>query len=593
MPQIRVLPEDLVNQIAAGEVVERPASVVKELVENALDAAATRVDVSIAGGGMRWIAVTDNGTGLTRASAELAFLRHATNKISSAADLARVHTLGFRGEALPSIASVARVRMRTRCQGEALGTELSGEGSGIDTVREVACAEGTRVEIAELFGKVPARRKFLKSATTESTHIVRWLERIALARPDVRFALERDDRQALLFLPSADPRERVVAVLPPSVGERMVPVRGETAFARVRGYASPTDVQRGSTSDLHLFVNTRPVRDRLLLYAVREAYRDALAPGRHPVVVLYLDVDAEELDVNVHPAKWEVRFRQPDAIRRLVQDSLVAALGVGARKYSPTAPARLWPRGESVADAPATSDFALAGAAVSGLPAGRTFEPAPEVGPSSEMGPGFSFSSLRYLGQALGTFLVFEGPSALVVLDQHAAHERVLFERMRQSLFDGKLERQALLLPVWFELSRSAADALLAESEKLERAGFELEIGEGSVRGGVRVGIRAVPAVLTTRSDTDWAALLEETASRLREPEASEARDGLEAILHRILATAACHAATRKGDRLLPRDVEGLLQALDETIWFPNCPHGRPILSVLPESDLERRFMRR
>jgi DNA mismatch repair protein MutL len=597
--EIRVLPEDLVNQIAAGEVVERPSSVVKELVENALDAGARRVDVSITGGGIRWISVTDDGTGLSRGDAELAFCRHATSKIGSVSDLVQVETLGFRGEALPSIASVARVRMRTRRREDPLGTELSGEGDGIRSVGEVACPPGTRLEVADLFSRVPARRKFLKSPATESTHIVRWLERIALARPDLRFSLERDGRSALVLLPTADPRERVVAVLPPSIGERLLPVAGQIPFARVSGYASPTDVQRGSSSDIHLFVNTRPVRDRLLLYAVREVYREALAPGRHPVAALYLEIDADQVDVNVHPAKWEVRFRQPDAIRRLVRDSLVAALGLGARKYPPARVGGLWRPGGAVAETPA--DFALAAVGSAGAPAlPASSEPGaydarnlsgfePAVGP----GPGFSFSSLRYLGQALGTFLVFEGAGALVLLDQHAAHERVLFERMRQALLDGKLERQALLLPVWFELSRSAADALLAESEALERGGFELEIGESALRGGVRVGVRAVPALLTACANTDWAALLEETAAGLRDPDTRDTRDGLEGALHRILATAACHAATRKGDRLLPRDVEGLQQALDDTIWFPNCPHGRPILSVLPESDIERRFLRR
>ena len=586
------------NQIAAGEVVERPSSVVKELVENALDAEATRVDVAIAAGGIRWIAVTDDGCGLSRTSAELAFRRHATSKIGSSADLARVKSLGFRGEALPSIASVARVRMRTRPRGEQIGTEVVGEGEGISGVRDVACPEGTRIEVADLFSKVPARRKFLKSAATESTHIVRWLERIALVQPGIRFSLERDGRSALLLLPTDDPRERVVAALAPGLGERLVPIEGQIPFARLVGFVSPTDVQRGSTADIHLYVNRRPVRDRLLLYAVREVYRDALSPGRHPVAALYLDVDPDQVDVNVHPAKWEVRFLQPEAIRRLVRDSLVAALGLGARRYPLSSPGEAW-RGEGrVAEAaPVPGDFALAGfAARAALGAEGSLGPEASDGASPSgfsPGRGFSFTSLRYLGQALRTYLVCEGPGALMLLDQHAAHERVLFERMRQTLLGGKLERQALLLPVWFELSRSAADALLGASEMLERSGFELELGEAALRGGVRLGVRTVPAVLAERSKVDWGALLEETATALRDPDARESRDGLEGAIHRILATAACHAATRKGDRLTPREVEGLLESLDETIWFPNCPHGRPILSVLPESDIERRFLRR
>jgi DNA mismatch repair protein MutL len=594
MSQIRVLPEGLINQIAAGEVVERPSSVVKELVENALDAEATRVDVAIAGGGIRWISVQDDGGGLSRRDAEMAFERHATSKLSVAADLVGVTTLGFRGEALPSIASVARVRMRTRRSQDPVGTELVGEGQGIQTVSDVACPQGTRVEVSELFGKIPARRKFLKSEMTESTHVVRWLERIALARPDLRIELAREGRPAMLFPRTKDLRERAIAVLPPSVGERLVPIGREAGVARVSGFASPTDVRRGSTNDIHLFVNGRPVRDRLLLFAVREAYRDALPPGRHPVVVLHLAVDSGQVDVNVHPAKWEVRFREPDLIRRLVRDALVGGLGLGPRKHPLSRPQALWDRPETTTEDVGSADGLSPGSFVLGDTAHSGGWPAAtDPGERTGARPEFSFSSLRYLGQILGTYLLFEGPSGLVLLDQHAAHERVLFERMRQAAFSGKLEGQVLLLPVWAELSRSAADALLSGRQALEAAGFDIEVGEGGLRGGIRVGIRAVPALLAQRPEINWPVLLEETAASLLDPAASESRDGLEGALHAVVATAACHAAVRKGDRLLPRDVEGLQEGLDEAVWFPNCPHGRPIMAVLEESELERRFLRR
>ncbi|MFQ5513461.1 MAG: DNA mismatch repair endonuclease MutL [Myxococcota bacterium] len=588
MNPIQVLPPALINQIAAGEVVERPASVVKELVENSLDAGATRVDVAIVEGGTAWISVEDDGSGLSRPEAELAFQRHATSKIRSAEDLARVGTLGFRGEALPSIASVSRVRMRTRRAADEIGCELSGEGDGIAGVREVACSVGTRVEVAELFARVPARRKFLKSALTEASHVARWLERIALARPELRLFLERDGRPALLFLPTSDVRERAIAVLPPSVGERLLPIDGRNAFAWVRGFASPTDVRRGSTGDIHLFVNGRPVRDRLLLFAVRDAYRDALPPGRHPVAVLHLEIETDQIDVNVHPAKWEVRFLQPDAVRRLVRDALVAALGLGARATSPRPPASDPFEGvRHVAEGgPHVGSFALA------LPPTEAVGRAPAE--HAVLGEAdFAFRSLRYLGQALGTYLLFEAEGAIVLIDQHAAHERVLFERLRAGLFDGKLERQALLLPVRLELPRSEADALRGAGEALERAGFEIDVEEGGLKGGVQVAIRAVPSVLASCSDVCWSKLLEETAAALRDPGARESRDGLEGALHGLLATAACHAATRKGDRLAPEEVDALLVALDETIWFPNCPHGRPILSVVDGNELERRFLRR
>jgi DNA mismatch repair protein MutL len=603
MPRIRVLPDELVNQIAAGEVIERPASVVKELVENALDAEATRVDVSISQGGAQWISVTDDGLGMAPADAALAFRRHATSKLASAGDLARVASLGFRGEALPSIAAVARVRMRTRARGEATGVELEGEGTGISGPREIACAEGTRIEVAELFGRTPARRKFLKSPLTESRHVVAWLERIALARPDLHFTLERDGRPSLALFPTREPRERVIAVVPPGIGERLVPVSGERGRARIKGFASATDVTRGSASDVHLYVNARPVRDRLLLHAVREAYRDALPPGRHPVVVLYLDVDPEEVDVNVHPAKWEVRFRDFGEIRALVRGALVEALRFRtAPRPGPSTP-REPAASTRVGEPRPPADFGLLAVEASG-------DAAAPLAPSQESRPDLRFASLRFVGQLLGTYLVCEGAGTMVLIDLHAAHERTLFERMRSALLADKLERQALLIPIRVELPRSSADALEAASASLDRGGFEIEMGETTPRGGVAVTLRSVPSLLASRrapSPTgggrrvgrhgapplSWRAMLEETAQALGDPEPSESREGIEAALHHALATAACHAAVRKGDRLDPREVQALLAALDEMVWFPNCPHGRPIACALDEAEIERRFLRR
>ncbi len=574
---VRVLPDELVNQIAAGEVVERPASIVKELVENALDAEATRIDVSIREGGIRFISVIDDGVGMSAADAALAFERHATSKIGTAGDLAEVHTLGFRGEALPSIASVARVRMRTRRAEDAAGVELQGEGRGIERVAAVACPAGTRVEVAELFGQVPARRKFLKTPVTEGTQAVRWLERIALARPDVRFSLERDGRPALLFLPTADARERVIAALPASFGERLEEVEGRSEHATLFGFTTPTDLFRGSTNDIHVFVNGRPVRDRLLLHCVRDAYRDALPPGRHPASVLYLSVEPGEVDVNVHPAKWEVRFRDPGEIRRLLRDSIRRAIAMPEHRAQPSpGPAefvRETPFFERGARESGAGDFALA------------------AQPPGDAAPPVPFRAHRRLGQVLGTYLALERDDALVLIDFHAAHERVLFEQMRGQLLSGKLERQSLLMPVWTELPRSAADALEQAADALIRTGFELEIGETTAAGSVRVGLRSVPAVLVGRRNTDWGELLSETAAELLEPGAR--RSGIEGALHDVLATSACHSAARKGDRLDPREVDALLEALDETVWVPNCPHGRPIALTLGRAELERRILRR
>jgi DNA mismatch repair protein MutL len=586
---VRILPEELANRIAAGEVIERPASVVKELVENALDAESTRIEIRIRGGGIRSIIVSDDGTGMSAADAALAFQRHATSKIRIADDLARIDTLGFRGEALASIGSVARVRMQTRRRGEAEGTEVIGEGEGVQEVRSVGCPEGTRIEVAELFSRVPARRKFLKSEVTESGHCVRWLERIALVRPDIHFSFERDGTSVLQLPATRDLRERVIASLPPSFGDRLLPVEGSETTARVIGFASPADVTRGSAADIHLYVNGRPVRDRLLLGAVRDAYRQALPPGRHPVIVLFLQLEPDQVDVNVHPAKWEVRFRDPGRVHRLVRGTLVQALG---------SPVALYPRstGGSSAVGDRTlrppPDLALGGPRPEGT---EELHPGsfPDTTERSAGRPPLTFASLRYIGQALGTFLLFERPGGLVAIDQHAAHERVLYERLREAWFGGKVETQALLLPVWVELPRSAAEPLLARRDEFGRAGFEIEEGEGSVRGGVRVGLRTVPAVLAERPPKDgWAALIEETAVALRDPGVQETREGLEAGVHAALATGACHTACRKGDRLDPREVRALLEALDEAVWFPTCPHGRPIVALLDEQEISRRFLR-
>jgi DNA mismatch repair protein MutL len=600
MSVIRILTEEVANRIAAGEVIERPASVVKELVENALDAEATRVDVAIREGGIRWICVTDDGTGLAREDAELAFRRHATSKIASEEDLARVGTLGFRGEALPSILSVARVRMRTRRAGDPVGVEVFGEGGRVESAREIGCPEGTRVEVAELFGQVPARRKFLKSPFTEAAQILHWIERIALTRPDVHFALERDGRVVLQLPATRDLRERVIAVVPSSFGERLLPLEGETRGMAARGFASPCDLTRGSVGDVYLFVNGRPVRDRLLLQAVRDAYRGALPSGRHPVVVLFLQVEPEEVDVNVHPAKWEVRFRDGGAVYRLVRSAVASVAGAPAALYAPTTRTYGERVGEGRVSPP--PDLLLEPGALDPRASPLWTRRAPGAAPSATEGSGerppisrppMLFSALRFVGAALGTFLVFERPGGLVLIDQHAAHERVLYERLREAWFGGKVERQALLFPTWVELPRSAAEALWQRAAELALAGFEIETGEAGLRGGVRVGLRSVPAVLASRPPAKgWGTLLEETASALRDPEPSEAPEGLEVGVHIALATGACHAAFRKGDLLEEREVRALLEALDRSAWFPTCPHGRPILAQIDEQEIARRFLR-
>ncbi len=586
--RIARLPADVIDQIAAGEVVERPASVVKELVENALDAEASRIEVEIAAGGIRRVQVRDDGIGMSERDARLAFERHATSKIRTAEDLSAVTTLGFRGEALASIAAVAEVRLRTCPPGESSGTEVRVSPGRAPELAACGTPPGTRIEISELFASIPARRKFLRSESTESLHVLRWLERAALARPDVGFSLARDDRRVLDLYPTRELRERVIAVVPAGQGERLLAVDAADGAGALFGFASPTDLMRGDTAELHLFVNGRPVRDPLLLGAVREAYRDALPPGRHPVVVLFLRIDPAGVDVNVHPAKSEVRFRDPAGVRALVRHGLMRAIG---RRAAPYGASSIFDR--QPVWGPATARDPAPLATERGLllpwpePSGSPLPFGPHAGGSRP-----AFRSHEILGQALGTYLVLARDDAIVLLDQHAAHERVLFERMRQALLQGGAPRQQQLVPIWAELSPSACEALQKGCGHLEQAGLELEIGELSPRGAARVAIRAIPAALAA-APIDWAALLEETAAALRAPEQGERREGLDAALHAICASAACHAALRKGDRIAPAEIRALLEALDELLWVPNCPHGRPIAHTLERAELERRFLRR
>ncbi|MFQ5696755.1 MAG: DNA mismatch repair endonuclease MutL [Myxococcota bacterium] len=588
MPRIRVLPDDLVNQIAAGEVVERPASVVKELVENSLDAGATRIEVAIRDGGIRSIRVADDGIGMSAPDAALAFERHATSKLRGAEELGAISSLGFRGEALPSIASVARVRLQTRVATEPLGVEIVGEGRGVGPPRPLATPPGTRIEVAELFERVPARRKFLRTRATEARHVALWLERMALARPDVHFHFERDGRSVLALYPTADPRERTIAVLPPGIGETLIPIEAAASGLRVSGFASPPHLTRGSPGEIHLYVNGRPVRDRLLLHAVRDAYRNALPPGRHPIVVLFLAAPRGEVDVNVHPAKWEVRFRDFSVVRALVRGALGGALQLG-----PPAPRRPLPAPDALLPSrEGPGDWSLLGEPGA---AARIERPADR----GEGRPPLEFARLRFVGQLLHSYLVCEGERALVILDLHAAHERVLFERMRRSVVSDKLERQALLLPLQVPLAPRGAEALMSARAALDRAGFELEARPPDARGRVPVVLRSVPTLLsrdtgsTSAREPDWGAMLEETAAVLASPEPDESRDGIERALHRALSTAACHAAARSGDRLDPRAVAALLESLDQEIWVPTCPHGRPLVCVLDRAELGRHFLRR
>jgi len=576
---VRRLPDALVDQIAAGEVVERPASVVKELVENALDAGAGRIRIDVREGGAALVAVADDGVGMTAADARLALERHATSKIGSSEDLARIATFGFRGEALPAIASVSRLRLRTRARGAAAGVEIEVVGGRRVVERAAGVPEGTRVEVADLFHNVPARRKFLKTPVTEWGHVADWLARAALALPAVHFDVRREERPAVSWPAVAEPLDRVAAVLSEREAEGLVALAAEEGALRLEGFVSRPDAHRPTAAGLYLFVQRRPVRDRLLRHALLDAYRDVLPRGRFPSAVLFLDLPPQAVDVNVHPAKWEVRFAEPSAVHRLVSRAVREALGERRWIVAPAPaasasgpPEDRAPLAVRVREAP--SDWVFAGARAA------TPAPAAAVEPSRVPGgPPVRLAELPLIGQLLATYLLVEAPDGLVLVDQHAAHERVLFERLRASWRERGVARQALLLPVPVELSPARA-ARLAEAD-LERIGFDVEpFGEGVL------AVRAIPAELAGQ---DPAGLLRDVADQLGpEPGDLRAPDAVD----RLFASLACHAARRAGDRLNSGEQRALLAALDAIPWAPTCPHGRPVAVPIARSELERRFGR-
>ncbi|MCP5041810.1 MAG: DNA mismatch repair endonuclease MutL [bacterium] len=603
--RIHRLSDALIDQIAAGEVVERPASVVKELVENALDAGATRIRVDVRDGGKALVAVTDDGLGMSPGEARMALNRHATSKLNALDDLETVASFGFRGEALPAIASVSRMRLSTQPRGEGEGSVIEVAGGEVLAARQAAGPAGTRIEVADLFAKIPARRKFLKSEGTEWGHIADWLRRLAIALPGVHFEVRRDDRRPIVWPQVEDPLDRIAAVLGETEARALVPVVREDGRGHLEAYISSPEATRANANGLYLYVNGRPVRDKVMRHALLQAYRDLIPKGRFPTAVLFLTLHGGAVDVNVHPAKWEVRFADSQAIhqliRRAVRDAMAQRnwLDAGAEAPSATdaaaAPASLGSVPASTANLvrdKGASDWALAAPAT--LPAHTPGQPETLPGlaaaTAEPRAPSMQFGSLRLIGQLLASYLMVEGKEGLLMVDQHAAHERVLYERLRSQWIEQGVERQGLLLSINVEVDPLEAQALIAHREIALRLGFEVELfGEGAVV------VRSLPALLSGR---DPAPLVRDLASQLAEfPEqagqgsASETR--LLGAVDRVFATLACHSARRFGDHLEPREQQQILNDLDTIPWAPTCPHGRPVAVAYSLPEIERRFSRR
>ncbi|WP_298197871.1 DNA mismatch repair endonuclease MutL [Novosphingobium sp.] len=622
MPTIRRLPETLINRIAAGEVVERPAAALKELVENAIDAGARLITVRLAGGGLDLIEVTDDGCGMDRAEMALALERHATSKLPDEA-IELVTTLGFRGEALPSIASVARLTIESRPGSHAEGWQRVVDHGAMVLDGPAALPPGTRIRVTDLFARIPARRKFLRSARSEYAACLDVVRRLAMARPDVGFVLEHDGRRALAVQGGEGLARRVAQLVARELADEGVAIEAERGFgtgavARLTGVAGLPTFNRGVADHQYLFVNGRPVKDRLLIGAVRGAYADMLARDRHAVLALFLEVPPEEVDVNVHPAKTEVRFRDPAFVRGFLVSGLRHALEGGAgRSAQPASAAAMgqWqvePLGAATAPAPPAPalgslfgrEHSVPSARVqeaglawrqyerevmspTGLPSGG-LAPAGRAEPAIALGPGeggddaaaFPLGVAR--GQVAQTYIVAEAADGLVIVDQHAAHERLVLERLKAAGAGDRLAAsQALLIPEVVELDEPACDRLEDCAADLARFGLAIErFGPDAVL------VRAVPAPL---AGGDIAALVRDIADDI-------ALHGTALLLGErldlVLATMACHGSVRAGRALSVAEMNALLREMERTPRSGQCNHGRPTWVKLAHGDIEKLFGR-
>jgi DNA mismatch repair protein MutL len=670
MGKIHVLSETVANQIAAGEVVERPASVVKEMLENSLDAGATRIKISVEAGGKKLIQITDNGCGMVRDDAMLAFERHATSKIKNAEDLLSVATLGFRGEALPSIASVSRLRLETRAAEEAAGTVVEINGGKIARVEEAGLPLGTSITVRDLFFNVPARKKFLKAESTELSHIASLVTHYALAHPEKHFELHSAANAMLVAPPVAGYSERVYQVFGKETLDQLIPVAARQALERVglpqpppwrrkeeedgeesapkelgemhlHGFVSKPEIQKLNRNSIFVFVNGRLIRDRLVQHALTEAYRNIIPPSVYPVVLLFLEMPAAEVDVNVHPSKTEVRFRQQSVMHDFVRDSVRAALmkarpvpqfvtemrahATASQSLTPGAmtPGALNPEANdwepasvvaSAADVPAnwpaydpaaSGGFALQAAAPppisqrfqfeggiaveanAGIPVARGLESIPDNGcaPALDVGeeePTLSaLGTLKPLGQIRNSFILAVNEDGLWIVDQHVAHERVLFERILKQRAVQKVESQRLLMPIVLELSPAQQAVFTEISDELQHNGFEAE-----PFGARSVAVKVAPA------GVDAAAVEHMLHELLDQFSREEQSLNLEKIRARIAASIACHAAIKVNMPLEQNKMEWLLAELAKTDHPMSCPHGRPVVLRYSVKDIQKAFKR-
>jgi DNA mismatch repair protein MutL len=589
---IRVLPEQLIHQIAAGEVVERPASVLKELIENSIDAGARRIEVEIEEGGVRLCRVRDDGGGIERDELGLALARHATSKITTIDDLERVGSLGFRGEALPSIASVARMRMVSRSSSAALAYAIDADNGQVSSPEPAAHPVGTTVEVRDLFFNVPARRKFLRAERTETQHIARMVERLALSRFEIAFSLTVG-RRSLAEYPVARTREERERRVAQVVGDEFIAnalyIEHESAGCRVTGWLCQPTYARAQPDLQHFYLNGRMLRDRLVASAIRLGYRDVMFHGRHPAFVLFMEIDPAQVDVNAHPAKLEVRFRDGRHVHDFLFRSVERALrdtfaGAGGAAPPPTdANSLLPPLQASVPMWPAKghSSFGLRVAepppSVYSYPAVAREAAASVSTHFDTQAPPLGFA----LAQLHGIYILSQAPDGLILVDMHAAHERTTYERMKTALGDGPIASQPLLVPISISVAPAEADLFEEHAATLARAGLEV------VRSGpAGVQVRAVPAFLAPQG-------LDELVRRIGADLAADgATRGIEEALNEVLGTMACHGAVRAHRNLTVPEMNALLREMERTVRSDQCNHGRPTWTYVSLADLDRMFLR-
>jgi DNA mismatch repair protein MutL len=611
MNRIHLLPEQVANQIAAGEVIERPASVLKELLENALDAGATQVDVQVAAGGRSLVAVTDNGWGMSKDDALLCLERHATSKLRDSDDLDRIASYGFRGEAIPSIASVSKFRLRTREPDAIAGTELVIDGGKLREVREVGLAPGTQIEVRSLFYNLPARRKFLRSEPTESAHLRQTLLLAGLARPDVGFTLAVDDQPVQRWLPNEDLRQRLVSVFGADWMELTVPLAAESGELKLHGFIGKPGVSRAARGEELFFINQRPVENRTVHFGLLEGYHNSLMKGRYPVAVLFLEMDPSGVDVNIHPAKREVRFHDDFTLRQFVVQAVTQTLrevgGGPAARFELGAPETLAPEKRElsktealpVEKAPSQSENAAQDDGGHRPPLHYIESPSAPTTPDDssahlplEIAPQPSAKrpeplitnrlGLRVLGCVANLYIIAESPEGLVLIDQHAAHERVLFEQMLKRMALQDPASQQLLFPVTLEFLPREADFVLAQVDTLQQAGVGItRFGPSSFL------VDALPAMVKPR---DVAEFIRTIIADLQQ-EGGETRKGRR-LSEEVVAKTVCRHAVKANDALRPAEWDSLLHDLLACDLPYTCPHGRPTMIQLSAAELNKKFGR-